>query len=443
MRDAVQPNGDRRLEQLGERRLATGAPEPHLRLRLVVRWRRTEPYSGCTDIGELHGDIRRHVAYRERHKPERRPRGRRDRSDHHRAATSVRRLVDWSELRTHAGNRRQLQQHHPVHGHQPAWQWPVDVQVTVAGQTSAVTAADQFTYPISTPVVTLLASPQRLVDTRGSGGGPISAGTSRCFTLAGLGGIPTDAAATVLNVTGASYTANGWLTLYPNGQSVPASSTLNFDSREYAIANGAIVKLGTGGQVCVNAGNSSADVILDATGYVSSSGIAQMPLLASPQRLVDTRGSGGGPISAGTSRCFTLAGLGGIPTNAAAVVLNVTGANYAAKGWLTLYPNGQPVPATSTLNFDTREYAIANGAIVKLGTGGQVCVNAGNSSADVILDATGYVSSSGIAQMPLLASPQRLVDTRGSGGGPISAGTSRCFTLAGRAASRPTPRLWF
>ena len=72
------------------------------------------------------------------------------------------------------------------------------------------------------------------------------------------------------------------------------------------------------------------------------------------------------------------------------MVLNVTGANYTANGWLTLYPNGQSVPSTSTLNFDTRDYAFANGVIVKLGTGGQVCVNAGNSSSDVILDAIGY-----------------------------------------------------
>jgi hypothetical protein len=71
----------------------------------------------------------------------------------------------------------------------------------------------------------------------------------------------------VLNVTAVSYTANGWLTLYPNGQSVPSTSALNFDVNENAIANGAIVKVGTSGQVCVNAGNSSSNLILDATGY--------------------------------------------------------------------------------------------------------------------------------------------------------------------------------
>src|SRR5258708_18506934 len=128
---------------------------------------------------------------------------------------------------------------------------------------------------------------------------------------------------------------------------------------------------------------------LDATAYISSAGIAQLPQLASPQRLVGTRTSGGS-IAASSSRCFPVGGQAGIPTNAAAVILNVTAVGYPNLGWLTLFPNGQTLPAPSTVNFDVSEYAIANQTIVKLGTGGQVRVNAGNSSSHVILDATGY-----------------------------------------------------
>jgi hypothetical protein len=112
---------------------------------------------------------------------------------------------------------------------------------------------------------------------------------------------------------------------------------------------------------------------------------------------VDTR-TGSGPIASGTSRCFPVAGLAGIPADAAAVVLNVTAVGYSTQGWLTAYPAGQPVPATSTLNFDTSEYAMANGAIMRLGAGGQVCVNVGTidsapGSSHVILDVVGYSSS--------------------------------------------------
>ena len=79
---------------------------------------------------------------------------------------------------------------------------------------------------------------------------------------------------------------------------------------------------------------------------------------------------------------------------ATAVVLNVTAVGYGTQGWVTAYPGGYPVPATSTLNFDTTEYAMANGAVIALGNG-QVCVSVGTingaaGSSQVILDVVGY-----------------------------------------------------
>jgi hypothetical protein len=67
-----------------------------------------------------------------------------------------------------------------------------------------------------------------------------------------------------------------------------------------------------------------------------------------------------------------------------------------------VYPNGQSVPATSTLNFDTSEYAIANGAIIGLNDG-QLCVNVGTiggapGNSQVIVDVTGYVNMTGSAR---------------------------------------------
>ena len=102
-------------------------------------------------------------------------------------------------------------------------------------------------------------------------------------------------------------------------------------------------------------------------------------LLDQPVRLVDTRSSGG-PIPSGQSRCFTVVNGTTVPSSATGMVLNVTGVGYTSLGWLTLFPNGQAVPSTSTLNFDTTETAIANGAIARIGTSGQVCVNVGRVS---------------------------------------------------------------
>jgi hypothetical protein len=131
----------------------------------------------------------------------------------------------------------------------------------------------------------------------------------------------------------------------------------------------------------------------------------------------------------GNSRCFTIAGVSGIPSTAAAIVMNVTAVDYGTRDWLTVYPNGQAVPATSTTTFDTSEYAVANGAIVRVGNSGQVCVSVGTinsapGSSNVVLDVTGYLTATRITQMPMLATPQRPVDTR-TVGGPVATDGSR------------------
>ena len=243
--------------------------------------------------------------------------------------------------------------------------------------------------PTSLP---LLANPVRAVDTRvGAAAGPIVPGADRCFTLAGASGIPADASGVVLNVTATGFASSGWLTVYPGGQLLPPTSTLNFDNREYAFANNAMIKLG-GGQVCVDAGHTPAHAILDVAGYVTSSGASQLPLIT-PVRLVDTRiglGGPGGQLRPGPDRCFSLSGLSGVPGTASGVIVNATAVGQAANGWFTLYPGGQALPPTSTLNFDPDEAAIANGAILRV-SANQVCVDAGQAAADVIVDVTGFI----------------------------------------------------
>jgi hypothetical protein len=245
----------------------------------------------------------------------------------------------------------------------------------------------------------------------------------------------------VLNVTAVSQTTPGWLTLYPQGQPVPTTSTLNFGPSEYALANGSLMQLGNGA-VCVNVGTvnnapGSVNVILDATGYLTSPALMHLPLSA-PLRVADTR-SAGGPVQTGQSRCFPIAGLGSIPSNAAAVVLNVTAVDYATPGWLTAFAAGQPVPTTSTVNFDSTEYAMANNTIMRVGTGGQVCVAVGTisntpGSSNIVLDVTGYLAAAGTAELTMLPTPVRAVDTR-TGGGPIPTSGVRCFTLSGVPAT--------
>ena len=111
--------------------------------------------------------------------------------------------------------------------------------------------------------------------------------------------------------------SNGWLTAYPNGHVVPPTPTLNFGDSAYAIANGSITSVGDGGQVCVSVGSldassSGVQVIVDATGYLPNGVQSQLTILPFPLRVADTR-AGNGAIANGTSQCFQITGLAGIP----------------------------------------------------------------------------------------------------------------------------------
>ncbi|HMF08803.1 MAG TPA: tail fiber domain-containing protein [Thermoanaerobaculia bacterium] len=118
-----------------------------------------------------------------------------------------------------------------------------------------------------------------------------------------------------------------------------------------------------------------------------------------PCRVVDTRGNGfsgayGPPsLSPGGQRVFPLVGQCGIPAAAEAVSLNITVTDGAGPGFVRVYPAGGTPPRVSTLNFVAGQ-TVANAAIVPLGSGGSIGVQAGVSGVDVVIDANGYFAAS-------------------------------------------------
>jgi hypothetical protein len=158
----------------------------------------------------------------------------------------------------------------------------------------------------------------------------------------------------------------------------------------------------------------------------------------SPRRLVDTRDGGGAPLPAAATLEAVVAGAVGVPAEGVvAVALTLTATEATARGFLTLWPAGQPRPVASVLNVaagDTR----ANLAVTPLGAGGAVAVFT-QGGAHVVLDVVGYWLATGA---PVAAGrfagvdPVRVLDTRlGTGGpaGPLPAGGSRTLDLAGLA----------
>ena len=101
----------------------------------------------------------------------------------------------------------------------------------------------------------------------------------------------------------------------------------------------------------------------------------------------------------------------GVPSDAKAVVLNVTAANPTHIGYLTVWPRGTTRPGTSTLNTQPGS-VIANEIIAKIGDNGRVNVYNHNGKTDVIIDVLGYFPTTA-DYTPV--TPARRYDTRTGG----------------------------
>lgn len=110
--------------------------------------------------------------------------------------------------------------------------------------------------------------------------------------------------------------------------------------------------------------------------------------LITPCRLIDTRDTGQ-PIGGKITWQLTPAGHCGIPTNATAIVANITAVNPAADGWLALFRAAQPWPGVSTLNHRAGRTR-ANNALIPLQADAFSIYNGGESSLHFIIDVTGY-----------------------------------------------------
>ena len=115
----------------------------------------------------------------------------------------------------------------------------------------------------------------------------------------------------------------------------------------------------------------------------------------SPTRILDTRPApqnvGGfvGPLGTGETHTFQVTGVAGIPSNASAVMMNVTVDKPTGSSFLTVFPAGSPQPTASNLNW-VANTTIPNLVTVKIGAGGQVSIFNLNAKVQVIADVAGY-----------------------------------------------------
>ncbi|HWM20412.1 MAG TPA: hypothetical protein VNO51_12040, partial [Ilumatobacteraceae bacterium] len=297
-----------------------------------------------------------------------------------------------------------------------------DGGVLVTTQTASTGALRRYDGgPVSSSALESL-TPGRLMDTREgqstvdglfAGIGVRAANSVTELQVGGRGGVPADAEAVVLNVTVTAPVASGFITVYPCGEAVPTTSNLNFVAGD-TVANAVVVKMGTGGRVCLFAAESATHLIADVNGFFpAGSGFESL----SPGRLLDSREgqstvdgqfAGIGVRAANSVTELLVGGRGGVPADADAVVLNVTVTGATGNGFITVFPCGEPLPTASNLNFVTGD-TVPNAVIVKVGAGGRVCLFAAESATHLIADVNGYFpAGSGFESL----SPGRLMDSR-------------------------------
>ncbi len=282
-----------------------------------------------------------------------------------------------------------------------------DLSPPVLPRSTAVPGSSEFV-----PV-----SPVRLLDTRA--GGTPGAGEVVELPVVGRAGVPGDAQAAVLNLTGTEAVGDGFVTAWPCGEPRPLASNLNLRGGA-TTPNLAIVRLGAGGKVCLFT-QSGAHLVADLAGWFpagsSFTGVT-------PERLLDTRP--GATPGAGEVVELPVAGRAGVPGDAQAAVLNLTGTEAVGDGFVTAWPCGEPRPLASNLNLRAG-VTTPNLAIVRLGAGGKVCLFT-QSGAHLIADLAGWFpagsSFTGVT-------PERLLDTRP--GATPGAGEIVELPVAGRA----------
>jgi Laminin G domain len=269
----------------------------------------------------------------------------------------------------------------------------------------------------------------RVLDTRNGTGapqGPVAAGGTVHLALLGAGGVPSSGVSAVaLNVTATSPTRSGFVTAYPDGTAMPATSNLNFVAGQ-TVTNLVVVPVGADGAVALtNGSGGSSQLVGDVAGYYVGGAAAPGSFGSlTPARVLDTRNGTGAPVGQVAPEAtvhLAVLGAGGVPrSGVSAVLLNVTATGATRSGFITAYPDGTVMPTASNLNFVAGQ-TVANLVVAPVGADGSVALTNGSvGHTSLIADVAGYyVGGAGGSGSFASLTPARVLDTRNGTGAPM------------------------
>ncbi len=211
--------------------------------------------------------------------------------------------------------------------------------------------------------------------------------------VTGVGGVPaTGVSAVVLSLQVWSPNAPTKLLIEPTGSAwkrLRASTT----GMEVDGLGAVTVPVGSNGRVSLTLTTGAADVTADVLGYYRAPGEGTLLFHPSdPERIVDTRASGG-PLAPGEARVVDVAGLGGLPQGGvAAVALTATLSAGSSKGGLTVFDPDDPPPAADVTSIRARAHSLqTNLVIARVSSVGTVTIrNDSSGTRHVRLDVAGW-----------------------------------------------------
>ncbi|WP_329177052.1 PKD domain-containing protein [Streptomyces sp. NBC_01477] len=241
-----------------------------------------------------------------------------------------------------------------------------------------------------------VADPVRVLDTR-SGAAKAKVGSGRTLTL-DLSKNVNGESAVLLHVTATDTTANTYVSSYTTGSSRPDVSDLNLGSGE-TVSNLVVVQPNSHHQVTFFNHAGSTDLVVDLVGMFGPpdipTGNGSYVALA-PHRLLDTRYVTGAPVAKvgpGGELTVKVAGQGGVPANAAFVLINLTGTNATAGTYVTAYMPGSARPVSSSLNV-AQGAIVPNLALVRVSSAGYITLYNHAGTIDLVADIEGFYTRS-------------------------------------------------
>ncbi len=269
--------------------------------------------------------------------------------------------------------------------------------------------------------------------------GATPAGSSTTVPVAGVKGIPADGVGAI-SVLATVADANGTGQLKGRAESSDGPTLLMIYGSGVAgnTSNTSLLAVGDDGSIRIDTTTAQSRVILDVTGYYTSTanGVGAggfVPL--SGTRIANTADGTNvrqGALSGGDSITFQVTGKGGVPTNAAAVAVSVVVQNTGGgAGRVRPSPSDGP-KSTGSLNYPSTKLTTAMSAQVAVGSDGKITIDNApdGGTVQIQVDVQGYFvpSNPGGGFTP---GTGRIVDTRTSSS--VGANASVAVQVAGVA----------